>query len=222
VRKEGQACKYHGGASLKGINHPGFKDGKHSKYMMPGILQDKHDDFLSDPDWLTLVNELAVLRTMLSKHLVDLDGVPIMELWGRSQVLWDEAMAANTDGDQEKMTKKFYELGKILKKGKRATRHHDKTLALIYKDVDGIRRLVESEKGLAITKNEMIPIAIVFGIADLFLRSLHEQVVPLDGGQEATKTIGQLVYEYVAKYLGTGNKPDDGSGDAIIEAIATN
>jgi hypothetical protein len=184
---------------------------------MPNNLQETHNEFINDPNWLTLVSELAVLRTLMAKHTKDLDGVAVLELWKRADILWSEARDANADGNQALLTRKFNELGEVLSQGISETKHHDKTLSLIYKDADSIRRMVEAEKSLAITKNEMIPIMIVFGIADLFLRSLRDEVVPLDGGTEATKVIGKTIYDYMARYLGSDYTRDNRPGENLIE-----
>ncbi|MBW2674814.1 MAG: hypothetical protein JRD89_15610 [Deltaproteobacteria bacterium] len=112
--------------------------------------------------------------------------------------------------------------GNILERGEQQTRFAERTLNEVHKGAEGIRRLVEAEKSLAITKDELVPIAIIFGLADVFLRSLRDQVRNLDGGQQAVSTIGQAVYGFMEEFMGTGSQRDSGTDTPkIIDARST-
>ena len=65
----GGRCAVHGGMSLKGMDSPTWKNGKHSKYAKEQILEliEKHR---KDPDIRSLRNELAIMKGMLDS-LID-------------------------------------------------------------------------------------------------------------------------------------------------------
>jgi hypothetical protein len=56
-------CKYHGGSGGKKVT------GKYSKYLKADKLQKKHEDFMYDPKILSLNEEIAILRTLLTELL---------------------------------------------------------------------------------------------------------------------------------------------------------
>lgn len=56
-------CKYHGGSGGKKIT------GKYSKYLKTEKLQKKHADFMYDGKILSLNEEIAVLRALLTEYL---------------------------------------------------------------------------------------------------------------------------------------------------------
>jgi len=118
VREEGLACRLHGGASLKGIAHPNFKTGMYSEHM-PRELDDKHTKFINDPNWLSLTNELAVLRAIMARRLDELDGYASAEIFAAARSTWREAKAASDRKDSKELYRLFTELGNILERGER-------------------------------------------------------------------------------------------------------
>lgn len=60
-------CKLHGGASLRGADHPNFKHGLYTPHT-PKKIQAKVDTFLN-ADPFDLTHELALLRGLLSEFL---------------------------------------------------------------------------------------------------------------------------------------------------------
>lgn len=69
-------CKLHGGASLKGTDHPGYKHGRYSKHLPRGI-REKIEGF-EDSDALDLLPELNIQRALFAEYIERLqtDGPP--------------------------------------------------------------------------------------------------------------------------------------------------
>ena len=66
-------CKLHGGASVRGVDHPNFKTGLYSRYL-PDAIQQKVQTFL-DADPLELISEMALLRALLAEYVGRFNGV---------------------------------------------------------------------------------------------------------------------------------------------------
>src|SRR5262249_56407268 len=58
-------CRIHGGLSLRGVAHPQYKNGAHSKYLPKSLRQD-YLRAVRDPELLSLLNQLALLA---SRHM---------------------------------------------------------------------------------------------------------------------------------------------------------
>jgi hypothetical protein len=65
-------CRIHGGASLRGAQHPNAKTLAYSKYL-PDRLAARYAEMEQDPDLLTLVREVALVRTRLTELIGYLD-----------------------------------------------------------------------------------------------------------------------------------------------------
>jgi hypothetical protein len=68
-------CRIHGGASLRGAQHPNAKTLEHSKYL-PERLAARYDQLEHDVDLLTLRREIKLIRTRLSELLQRIDEEP--------------------------------------------------------------------------------------------------------------------------------------------------
>lgn len=71
VLEKGLRCPLHGGKNLKGPAHPRWKDGTHSKYTLPVRLRPAYAEFLKNPDWINLADEIALARAELQALLND-------------------------------------------------------------------------------------------------------------------------------------------------------
>lgn len=68
---ENGRCRMHGGASLRGIAHPGFVDGSRSRYRLsPGTLADDYSAGLQDLDYIALRDEIALISAQV-QALID-------------------------------------------------------------------------------------------------------------------------------------------------------
>src|SRR5262249_31764372 len=73
-------CRSHGGLSLRGVAHPQYKNGAHSKYLPRHLKRDYHRA-VKDPELLSLRSEVALLAAReleLTKALAQTEAPP----WG--------------------------------------------------------------------------------------------------------------------------------------------
>jgi len=68
-------CRIHGGKSLKGIEHPDYKDGKKSKYNPVNIAK-RYEKALQDPNLLSIKHDIAKTQAMLEDTWDKLDNAP--------------------------------------------------------------------------------------------------------------------------------------------------
>lgn len=66
-------CKLHGGASLKGADHPNFKHGRYGK-VIPQKIRERLD-ISADGDPLDILPELELQRALLAEYVSRFDGV---------------------------------------------------------------------------------------------------------------------------------------------------
>jgi len=78
-------CQMHGGKSLKGIAHPNYQTGAHSRYR-PRRLQVRLDRALADPEPLKFLYDAQLITARIDELLERLD-----EQEHTSLALWEEA-----------------------------------------------------------------------------------------------------------------------------------
>lgn len=86
---ENGRCRMHGGNARRGIDAPGFKTGRYSKYL-PTRLLAKYEEALADPKLLEMRDELALIDTRLREVLEKLDS-------GESGQVWRQLVEARND-----------------------------------------------------------------------------------------------------------------------------
>ena len=69
---ENGRCRMHGGTAAVGIAAPAFKHGRRSRYNVAAHLTEAHARHLVDPDYLRLVDEIALVSTRI-EELAQLD-----------------------------------------------------------------------------------------------------------------------------------------------------
>lgn len=67
-RKGRSACKFHGGNSLAGLAHPGYRKGIYSESLQAG-LRASYEQLLADDDLLSLRHEIATTRMFVREAL---------------------------------------------------------------------------------------------------------------------------------------------------------
>lgn len=61
-------CRLHGGATPRGAFSPHFKHGKYSRYL-PHDVRQMYQRALSDPDMISVRDEIALIRAMITHRL---------------------------------------------------------------------------------------------------------------------------------------------------------
>lgn len=203
VKKEGQACKVHGGASPKGANSPNFKDGKYSKYM-PGPLLDKYADFVRDEDKLGVEGELDVARAILAQQIQSIGGMNTIEAYNRALAQVDNVRGAILEGDESASLTALMALEDTLREGA----GYMAEIAGVNKTMDIIRKLTDSQRQIYQAHGEFVTRQFVIYIIDLIVGGLDLYVKPLDGSQEALNNINAIFTNILT---GLSNQTDNSS-----------
>jgi hypothetical protein len=77
-------CASHGGKSLRGVDTPGFKSGRYSKYL-PDRLLPKYHAALADEELTRLEDEIALVDSRLQEQL------SLLQQHGVTPTAWDRA-----------------------------------------------------------------------------------------------------------------------------------
>lgn len=146
-------CRYHGGLSKKGTEHPNFKTGRYSKYL-PKELGIMADDFASDPNRLDQTAQMAILDAMLVETLKDYAA-------GGGGSVWDELMKKREDYYRAQSRKDTRGMVGIVNEvmemvGAGYTRFLASREAR--EIIDDRRKLTESERKRRIEEQSMIPV----------------------------------------------------------------
>jgi hypothetical protein len=93
----------HGGKSLKGRDHPDYKDGKYSKYNPVNIAK-RYEKALSDPNLLSIKHDIARTQALLEDTWDRLDHAPdAAKSWTQIGQIIDTIDHAFQSGDAEKI-----------------------------------------------------------------------------------------------------------------------
>ena len=88
-----EVCHYHGGKSLRGIAHPGYKHGRYSKDL-PMRMVARYSKALADPELLNLSAEIAIAEARIAELLGKVDAGEAGGLWLSLRDLVDKAQTA--------------------------------------------------------------------------------------------------------------------------------
>jgi hypothetical protein len=133
-------CAFHGGRSLAGIAHPNFKHGKRSKYMMPA-LDEKVREAASDPELLSLREDIALVDGLLAESLQRLDSGESAAVWKEVLRVADDMAAAVAMQDMERVFGHATAIKTLVDRASKIRAAVQDTVNLI----EQRRRLIESE-----------------------------------------------------------------------------
>ena len=146
-------CRLHGGKSLKGIESPSFKTGRHSKYM-PKELLSAYQDAKQDTELLSVRAEIALMDVMLSGLLPKLNTGQSIEGWYELKRLIPSVNRAIKSGDVTGFKSTFETMANIINDN---VTHYD-TEHEIKDTIDTRRKLVETEHKIALQGERSISV----------------------------------------------------------------
>lgn len=188
VENDGDACKYHGGDSLKGVAHPGFVHGERSKYMPTRLIED-YENFLNHPNKLQVEESLAVVRSITWERLRSLDEMGSPAGWIQARKLWERADAASKRGQRDVFGRLFLDLGDVLEKGAAQTSTRDEIRQFIEQE----RKLVDTQRQIYVDMGEFMTRAMVLGTIDHILRATKDELSDIEDAQERLSRIAEAV-----------------------------
>lgn len=179
-------CRYHGGASLKGVDSPSYKTGRYSKYA-PTQLIPLIDEAFRDPAMLSQRQEIALVTSRAESLMQQMESCPTGRTWNELRKLFQdwrtgeiEAKQCATAGDdmgekraRERSTAACVALGRILDAGQSEFESWEQIGSL----VEQRRKLVESERKRLVESQQVIALTQVQTILDALIRTIREHVV---------------------------------------------
>ena len=191
-------CRHHGGKSLAGKDSPSFKTGRFSKYL-PDRLAEKYEEALSDPDLISLSNELALVDSQLTTQLelwhesgMNADG------WARARELFRSFRRHSSAGDRVRALNDLEDLRILLDEG------NENMIAwkFIGELIEQRRRLVETERKRLSDEDHAVSIDKLV----LFMGALLDIIRRRVGDERTQREIAQDVRALMA---GTTKKEEE-------------
>jgi len=164
-----RVCHYHGGKSLSGPAAPGWKDGRHSKWLPRNWLE-RYERAMSDDDLLSLRPEISLIDTQISDALERLQTSESEEVWGRLQREWAGFMAALRAEDKEEQLVRVRALDGIIKVGASASDQRRELNTLL----DQRRKTTESAQKVAVAGEKMVMVDVMIAHMALMIGAIKE------------------------------------------------
>ncbi|MDM7940158.1 MAG: hypothetical protein QUS07_07440 [Methanothrix sp.] len=166
-------CKNHGGKTPVGIAAANFKTGRYSKYL-PDNLIEKFKESQSDPELLSLRDDIALIDSRLGFLLERITKLKTEELWEELNDKMDDLEDTTYTGSIQDIQKGIREIKTLLSNGTDAR----KTWVEIYGVLEGRRRLVESEEKRLVSMQQIITteraMLLLAGITDTIKRHVTD------------------------------------------------
>lgn len=109
-------CRNHGGRALAGPDHPNLRHGRYSKYL-PERLAERAAVAASDPNLVSLRDELALLDALTQEALGQMDAGGGAALWYDLQRHWRTFERAMASGDLQAMRAAVAEVSEVISRG---------------------------------------------------------------------------------------------------------
>lgn len=207
VEKEGEACRLHGGKSLKGMNHPNYSHGRYSKHI-PSNLLESYKDFRSDDERVSVEEELDLARMILADQINKMGDGASGENWKKAKETFDKALRYNRQNRSEDFIRTLVDLGEILKAGEEEVGRAKEALGTM----ETVRRLVNTERQIMVDQAEYLTRAYVLFMFGKILDALERHVAPLKGGRSAIGSIADTIGGMAGSMADRTTKLDEWSG----------
>lgn len=158
-------CRQHGGLSPSGMQHwrlrDGVSSGRYSK-ALPRDMLEKYTEARTDPELLSLRDELALTDTRLAHLLENLDTGVQAQAWREMHALWRQFLRAQQAKDTGTMRLVLNRLGERIE----ASAQEENTWREINECVERRRKLVETEQRRLVNMSQVLTYeraAVLFG-----------------------------------------------------------
>lgn len=148
-------CHIHGGKSLGGLASPTFKEGRYSKYL-PAQLATRYNEARSDPDILSLNEDVALLRSFVYQHLASIADGDAHPAWIAAKTALDEMEKAEAMGASaiDKYLAAKVKLRAVIEPNYRAAIAEHQVTDYI----DQLGRIADKERRLLIDRQQVITV----------------------------------------------------------------
>lgn len=209
--EEGEACKHHGGASLKGAASPQYVTGKYSDYIPSNLLPD-FLEFLYDPDRLSLEKEMALTRAIYLDLVRDIDAFDSKAAWKRLFSLFKQHELLTAKKEMRKAGVLWLKMEKILENGVNNAESRKEVRDFINTE----RQLVDTQRKIHRDMGEFMTRGAVLTILSNMNDAIKEHVLPLEGGPRATTILGTVLKGFFGN-VGERRPDSGGNGAEVID-----
>jgi predicted RNA-binding Zn-ribbon protein involved in translation (DUF1610 family) len=197
VHQQGEACRQHGGKSLRGAEHPNFLHGGYSEAWEP-TWQADYEQFLDDPDRLQVEYEIATVRTLLKQEIEDIKEGGSAAQWRQAKAYFENAERAYRAKNYKGFAQQFAQLGQILREG--ADRRE--RLAEVRRLSEQVRKLVDTQRQIWVDLGEFITRGVALRLFGNWLEVIKENVLTLEGGATALARIADAAERVIGPIYG--------------------
>jgi hypothetical protein len=138
-------CRVHGGKTPRGADSPNFKHGRYSKHM-PEALLSAYKDAQTDPELLSVRQDIALTDAIISSLLPNLDTGESGKAWSDMAKIVMKAQKAYHDESMGNMFEAFHDMEAIIEK----RLNHFAAQREISAQIDQRRKLVETEQKISL------------------------------------------------------------------------
>lgn len=178
IDKNNGRCRFHGGNSVRGVNHPMFIHGSTSKYYLPEGTHELYLDSLNNKELVTLREEIALLDARIRQLTNELKTGASDDSWKTLDDLWDDFMYAVRSGDHAKQQTLLITLNDHIKNSV----EERKSWMDIERLVEKRRKLVGTEATRMKEANQFLTaeqcIAMVSAVVVAVKEAVHKYVEP--------------------------------------------
>jgi hypothetical protein len=180
----------HGGLSPGGMAHPGFKDGKRSRYLkdMPAELKAAYRASRKDEELLSLREELAVQTALIQKRLADLKAKQLPP-WGSVVEALNNLKVARAEDKPEC----FAALERIIRSGYDAYQGEK----LIIEDIRDLLlergRLAAIEHHREVDLQTMVPVEDAYAFLARIMAAIREVITDPDTFRRLNQRVTQFL-----------------------------
>lgn len=165
-------CMKHGGKTLLGAAHPGYKDGRRSKYKTLGKYKEAVERSLNDETILEQYNQIALLNARIEELIGELGADKPQPDWIELKKNWNQMQVAISAGNQLKANERVATIGQLIMDGNA----YAKTWDDIGKNVIRQSRIIESERKRAVESHELVKANLVLIGYDAFFAATVETI----------------------------------------------
>lgn len=169
-----RVCTVHGGLTPGGLASPNLKTGRYSKYI-PANLTDRYQEAVSDPDILSLNEDVALLRSLVFKHLADMAEGDTNPAWKLAHLSLKKIKQAIATGKEDLLLEGIAELDDIITPNYRAGISEGK----VARYIDQLGRITDKERRLLIDRQQVITVErmmiMIMAIADVVKQNVDDK-----------------------------------------------
>ena len=177
-------CYLHGGKSLAGPAHPGWKHGKYSKYFR-GDNQKRYDSLLNNPDILSLREEIALIELRISELLDKDEEGDSVKIWSDLDKEYKKLLTSIRRNDVTAQTRSLGVMGGLIERANGYNDRWDEVVTL----AEQKSRLVEREQRLEVHAGTTVVYDVVLAMLSAVIAATKESAFKHADRETARKII---------------------------------